>query len=74
MKIIFLDIDGVFNSMNFFKNNQIINKNESSEERIKRNINISKVEMFSNLLKKHPSYEVCLSSSWRIGWIEAMLG
>lgn len=63
MKVLFLDIDGVFNSRPFFEKTY----NASDTTSLEREIDLSKVVMLCKFVVEN-DITVCLSSSWRIGW------
>jgi hypothetical protein len=62
MKVLFLDIDGVFNSRPFFEKTY----NASDTTSLEREIDLPKVVMLCKFVAENIT--VCLSSSWRIGW------
>jgi hypothetical protein len=61
MKIIFLDIDGVLNSQNFFKTHKPNNDWKETDDIDRRAIAI-----LNNILEK-TNAKIVISSSWRIG-------
>lgn len=56
MKVIFLDIDGVLNSLTYFEENNILD-----------GIDKEKVKLLQDIIRK-TQVEIVLSSSWRIGY------
>lgn len=69
-KIVFLDIDGVLNHQEFYKEKpQQIRDKEAKEKRLSiyyGDIDPSKIKLLNSLVRQVPSIEFVISSTWRM--------
>lgn len=70
-KIIFLDIDGVLNSLNFFKTRYIQEKNDMFQSDF-NSIDDKALECLSSIVKQTEA-EIVISSTWRFNHYETLL-
>ena len=69
MKIIFLDVDGVLNSLSFMHSQFLAGlwaKGDNETERDRNQIDPASIELLNQIVKRVPDVKFVLSSTWRL--------